>query len=365
MSRRKWWALVMVLLVGILSVSFAGGKQESPKVLRMLTWEGYVPADLVEKFEKETGIKVEVAYIGDNNELIAKLAATKGKGFDLIQPTYNWVTIAQNQYGVYAPLDMSRLKTNEFDPELFKTVTEGTKIKGKSYAVPFCWGTTALIVNTKKAPEAGKTYKDLCNPKYAGRISYRSKYDTFYMFAYAMGLDPRKAVSSEKEYRAVMEKTLKKLIQCKKYVKTYWGTRQQLEDLMLKGEVWVATAWDATAWSLSLKNPDLKYMIPKEGAVGWIDTFAISAGADNVDAAYKWINFVMKPENAAIIGNKTGYSMASNGYLKYLSPERAKLIKETFTPEVVRNIKWYFPLPAYAVDIEADVQERLKAAPSE
>lgn len=361
----KRFLLALMIFTFLVSFSLAAGGKEEVKVLRILTWEGYAPETLVDKFQKETGIEVQIAYIGDNNELIAKLAATKGEGFDLIQPTYNWVTIAQNQYGIYNPIDLARVKKEYFDAQLFETVTEGTKIGGKSYAVPFCWGTTALIVNTKYAPEAGKTYKDLCNPKYAGRISYRSKYDTFYMFAYTLGLDPSKDVSDERKYRDTMEKTLEKLIECKKYVKTYWGTRQELEELVTRGEVWVATAWDATAWSLSLKYPELKYMTPKEGAVGWIDTYAISAGAENIDGAYRWINFVMKPENAAVIGNETGYSMASNGYLKYLNPEMAKLIKETFTPEVMKNIKWYFPLPAYAVDIEADVQERLKAAPSE
>ncbi len=365
MKLKKMFMLGVVMLAVFTSLTFANGQKETKnKVLRILTWEGYAPADLVQKFQKETGIQVQLAYIGDNNELIAKLAATKGAGFDLIQPTYNWVLTAQKQYGVYQPLDMSKIKTENITPELLKTVTEGTKVDGKSYAIPFCWGTTALAVNTKYAPNAGHTYKDLWNPKYAGRISYRSKYDTFYMAAYAMGLDPRKAVSSKEAYRALMEKVLKKLIETKKYVKTYWGSRQELEELLSRGEVWVSTAWDAIGWSLNEKNPNIKYMVPKEGAVGWIDTFALSASAENIGAAYKWINFIMDPKNAAVITNKTGYLMASKGSLALSSPEKMKLFKESFPPAQLKNIKWYFPLPAYAVDIEADVQERLKAAAS-
>lgn len=355
----------VLILVVLTSAVFANGEKESSnKVLKILTWEGYAPADLVEKFQKETGIEVQLAYIGDNNELIAKLAATQGEGFDLIQPTYNWVLTAQNQYGVYQPLDMSKITTSNLTPELLKTVTEGTKVDGKPYAIPFCWGTTALAVNTKYAPKAGLTYKDLWNPEYAGRISYRSKYDTFYMAAYALGLDPRKAVADEKSYRDVMEKVLKKLIETKKYVKTYWGSRQELEELLSRGEVWVSSAWDAIGWSLNEKNPDIKYMVPEEGAVGWIDTLALSAGAENIEGAYKWINFIMDPKNASVITNKTGYLMASKDSLALSSPEKMKLFKESFPPEKLNNIKWYFPLPAYAVDIEADVQERLKAAAS-
>jgi spermidine/putrescine transport system substrate-binding protein len=335
------------------------------KVLRLLTWEGYAPDSLVSKFKQETGIDVQTTYVGDNNELIAKLAATKGSGFDLAQPTFNWVTRAQADNQIYQPLDLTKVKTEQIIPQMLKSVTEGTTVDGKPYSIPFNSGTTSLIVNTKMAPDAGKTYMDLCDPKYAGRISYRAKYDSFYMFGYAMGLDPRADVNDEAKYKDTMEKILAKMIECKKYVKTYWGSRQELEDLVSKGEVWLSTAWDATAWSLNQKNPDLKYVIPKEGAVGWIDGFAIPAGSENIDGAYQWINFIMRPENAAQIINETGYTMASVGSLDLSSPEMAKLYNESFPPAQLENIKWYFPLPAYAADIEADVQERLKAAPSQ
>ncbi len=335
------------------------------KVLRLLTWEGYAPDSLVKKFTEETGIEVQIAYVGDNNELIAKLAATKGSGFDLAQPTFNWVTRAQEDNQIYQPLDLTKIKTDQIIPQMLDSVTKGTTIDGKPFAIPFNSGTTSLIVNTEKAPDAGKSYMDLCDPKYAGRISYRAKYDSFYMFGYAMGLDPSADVNNEAKYRETMEKILTKMIECKKNVKTYWGSRQELEDLVTKEEVWIASAWDATAWSLNMKNPNIKYVIPKEGAVGWIDCFAIPAGSENIDGAYAWINFIMKPENAAVVINETGYTMASAGSLELSSPEMAKLYNDSFPPEQLENIKWYFPLPAYASDIEADVQERLKAAPSE
>jgi len=354
--------LTVIFFITPMFLFATGSNEKEGKVLRILTWEGYAPAELVEKFRNETGIDVKLAYVGDNNELIAKLAASKGSGFDLIQPTSNWVLTAESQYGVYQAIDLGKINTDNIDVDLLNAVTDATTINNEQFAVPFCWGTTALAVNTKYAPKAGMTYKDLLNSQYAGRISYRSKYDTFYMIAYALGLDPRKASASESEYRSVMEKVLNKLIETKKYVKTYWGSRQELEELLSRGEVWVASAWDAIGWSLAKTNPDIKYMIPEEGAMGWIDTFAISNEAENIDEAYAWINFIMMPENAAVITSKTGYLVASKGSLELSSPESKKLFEESFSPENIKNIKWYFALPEYAVDIEADVQERLKAA---
>ena len=334
-------------------------------VLRMLTWEGYAPESLVNKFTQQTGIKVEITYIGDNNELIAKMAATKGVGFDLVSPTLNYVVTAQKEFGIYQPIDLSRVNTKLFNQTYLKSITEQSTLDGKPYALPFVWGTTAMIVNTEKAPDAGKSYLDLCDPKYKGRVTYRAKYDTLYMFAYALGMNPAEAVKSEDEYRKVMYKVRDKLIECKPIVRTYWDSRQQLEELVTKEEVWLGTSWDAIAWTLSVKDPKFKYVVPKEGAVGWYDTFAISAGAENIDAAYEWINFIMQPENAAVIINETGYQTASEGAAELASPELAKVVKESLPPEKMATIKWYFPLPPYARDIEAEVLEQVKAAKSD
>jgi len=377
--------LIVIMLVAVLALMLAacGGSAPATKApaaeekapaateapaakeggtLRILTWEGYAPEELVKKFTDETGIKVQVSYIGDNNELIAKMAATNGVGYDLVSPTLNYVSNSQKEFGIYKPVDISKLKKDQFIKAYFDSILEQSKYEGESYALPFVWGTTAMIVNTEKAPDAGVSYLDLCDPKYENRVSYRAKYDTLYMFAYALGLDPAEAVKDEDEYRKVMDQVLEKLIECKPIVRTYWDSRQQLEELMTTEEVWVASSWDAIAWTLSMKDPKFQYVVPKEGAVGWFDTFAISAGAENIDEAYEWINFVMNPENAAVIVNNTGYQTASEGAAELASPEMAKLVADSLPPEKMETINWYFPLPSYATDIQADVEEQLKAA---
>jgi spermidine/putrescine transport system substrate-binding protein len=377
--------LIVIMLVAVLALMLAacGGSAPATKApaaeenapaateapaakesgtLRILTWEGYAPEELIKKFTDETGIKVEVSYIGDNNELIAKMAATNGVGYDLVSPTLNYVSNSQKEFGIYKPVDVSKLKKDQFITAYYDSILEQSKFEGESYAWPFVWGTTAMIVNTEKAPDAGVSYLDLCDPKYENRVSYRAKYDTLYMFAYAMGLDPAEAVKDEDEYRKVMDQVLEKLIECKPIVRTYWDSRQQLEELMTTEEVWVASSWDAIAWTLSMEDSKFQYVVPKEGAVGWFDTFAISAGAENVDEAYEWINFVMRPENAAVIVNNTGYQTASDGAAELASPEMAKLVAESLPPEKMETINWYFPLPSYATDIQADVEEQLKAA---
>ncbi len=355
MDKKVWGVLVSLVLL-------VSGGLMAEDVLRILTWEGYAPPVLVKKFEEETGIRVEVAYIGDNNALIAKLAATRGTGYDLVQPTANWVVTAQNMYGIYQPLDLSKIKTEYLIPSLLKSITELTTIEGEVYAIPHFWGTTAMIVNTDYAPEAGKSYLDLCDPAYCGHVSYRAKYDTLYMFAYALGYNPAEAVKDEEAYREVMDAVLQKLIECKKCVKTYWSSAEQIKQLVLTGEVWVGTMWGYIALQLMLDHPNLKYVLPKEGAIGWVDTLAIPVGARNVDAAYKWINFIISPENATILKAESGLNVSTQD-VEWANPKMKEIFDSIFTPEQMDNIKWYFPLTDYALEIEADVQERLLAAP--
>ena len=368
--------IVLMLVFGLMLVSCGSdspaesdnsGSEESAsvesgdRVLRMLTWEGYAPEDLVNKFTEETGIEVEISYIGDNNELIAKMAATHGVGYDLVSPTLSYVATAQEDQGIYQPIDLSKVDTDQINESL-DAILEGSTYEDEPYAIPFVWGTTAMIINTELAPDAGVSYLDLCDPQYEGRVSYRSKYDTLYMFAYAMGLDPAEAVKDEDEYRAVMDQVLEKLIECKPYVRVYWDSRQQMEELMNTEEIWLSSSWDAAAWSMSLDDSKFKYVVPDEGAVGWYDTLAISAGAEDIDAAYEWINFILSPENASVIVNQTGYQTASAGAADMASAELATLVNESLPSEKMGSINWYFPKPDYAKDIEADVEEQLKAA---
>ena len=100
-----------------------------------------------------------------------------------------------------------------------------------------------------------------------------------------------------------MEKIGQAMIAAKGLVKIYWTNGDALLEAMRSGEVHLAMAWDKGGWKLHGENPDIDFIAPKSGALGWIDTFAIPAKSKNVEGAYKWINFILQPENAAIFTN--------------------------------------------------------------
>ena len=108
---------VMVLAVCFIMVStFA-----MAETMQLLTWKGYAPKELVDKFEKETGIKVEVTY-SNNEEMIAKLRATRGAGFDLAQPSQDRISSVQEEFGIYQPLDYSKIETELFIASMLEAV---------------------------------------------------------------------------------------------------------------------------------------------------------------------------------------------------------------------------------------------------
>ena len=342
------WAFVLS------GVSMAG------ETLELLTWEGYAPKYLVDKFEQETGIKVETTY-SNNEEMIAKLRATRGAGFDLVQPSQDRISSVQQKFGIYQPIDYSRIDSAQIIPSMLQAVKANTRVKKDSYAVPFCYGTSGLIVNRKKAPDAND-YGDLLNPAYAGRISYRLKRPTLIALAFGAGEDPFAAYANANQYQRLMEEIGERLIAGKPLVKNYYANGDALLEMMRSGEVDVALGWDNGGWKLHADNPDIDFVAPQSGALGWIDTFAIPAKAKNVDAAYKWINFMLRPENASYFTNREKYGTASSGAMAFLDAEIRDNFNRSFSTNDIDNIKWYPPVPAKLEQIEGKILDRVKAA---
>jgi len=349
-----------MMLVGVSALTLATGVLSAQDTLRIITWKGYTPKALVDKFEKETGIKLKITY-SNNEEMIAKLRATRGGGFDLAQPSQDRISFVQKKFPIYQPIDYAQVNTKQIIPSMLDAVKKNSGVDGKGYAVPFCYGTTGMIVNKKLAPEA-KDWSDLWNPKYAGKISYRLKRPILIGAAFGMGEDPFALYGDKKAYAALIEKVTQKLIDTKKLVKTYWTSGDTQVALAKSGDVIVESGWDGKGWSLHKDNPDIDFIAPKSGALGWIDTFAIPAKSKNIKGAYAFINFMLKPENAAFFTNKEGYGTASEGAEKFLNDEIKGNFARSFPKADIDNIKWHPPVPAGFESIESKALERIKAA---
>ncbi|MCB5161197.1 extracellular solute-binding protein [Marinomonas algarum] len=346
----------------VLSIAIAlsmSASAQAAEELRLLTWGGYAPQNVIDLFEKETGIEVKVTN-SNNEEMISKLRATRGSGFDLAQPSQDRVLGAQKDHKIYKPLDLSKIDRAQFIPSMLSATEGQSTLKGEVYAVPHVWGSSGLVVNRADAADI-KDYTDLCNAAYEGKVSYRLKRPTLIGFAYAMGEDPFAAYSDEDKYQQIMDKVGQKLMDCKDNVKTYWSGGDALLNLMRSGETVAAMAWDAGGWKLNQENADITFVAPASGALGWIDTFVLPRKTKNEEAAYKWINFVMQPDIAAMITDSAGNFTASKGSDEYVDATLKSQYQASFSAADIDNIKWYPPVPAGLEKIEGKILDRVNA----
>ncbi|MGR3570518.1 extracellular solute-binding protein [Brevirhabdus sp.] len=339
-------------------VAATGAQAET---LRLLTWGSYAPEELIAKFEKENpDITVEVTF-SNNEEMIAKLRATGGSGYDLAQPSHDRIFAAQQEYNIYKPLDLSKIDTSVMSKNLLEGVKANTTIDGEVYAVPHQWGTSGIMTNMKEAPDV-TGWNDLCDPAYKGKTSMRLRRTILLGTAFGMGVNPFDLYGDKAAYQDMLDKVTQKLIECKSNIKTYWTGGDDLSALMLSGEVIVSETWDSTAFKLYAQNPDIVFVPPETGALAWIDTFAIPRGGEADDAAYKWINFVLKPENIKVMSASTGAIAAVPNGIDLLPDDKRAAVQAAFTQKDLDNLKFFANIPAGLEDMEGIALERIKAA---
>ena len=257
-------------------------------------------------------------------------------------------------------MDLSKLKTDLFIPSMLASTKKNTTLAGKVYGLPHVWGTDGLVVNTKLAKIAN--YPDLCKAEYKGKTAVRLKRPTLLAFAFASGKDPFALYGNPKAYAALMDEVGKTMIACKGNLKFFWDNKDQLTNGMRTDEIVGAMMWDTGGWKLNNDKPEVQFIAPKSGAMGWIDTFAIPAKGKNDAAAYAWINFNMRPEIAAKVAGSAGNFTASKGADQLMDAKLKAQFAASFPPAALSNVKWYPAVPAGLEEIEGRVLDRIKAA---
>ena len=349
---------VLPMLLALALLGGGAARADDAKRLRIITWSDYVPAEVIADFKKETGIQVEVT-LSNNEEIISKLRATGGAGFDLAQPSQDRIVGAQQEFRIYKPFDLGQVRLDEFMPDLLATVRKNATLDGKLYGLPYVWGAEGLVVNSKRAKLAD--YGDLCRPEYKGKTSIRLRRPVLMAFAFASGKDPFALYGDIKAYSALMESVGRTLIACKPNFRFFFDNKDQALNGIRSGELVAAMMWDSGGWALNRENPDIHFINPKSGAIAWLDTFALPARGKNDAGAYAWINFTMRPAIAAKIAKSIGNFTAAKGADELADPRLKAQFKESF-PDGFRNVRWYPAIPAGLEEIEGKILDRIKAA---
>lgn len=273
------------LFTSVSLIAFASGA--SAAELNIYAWSGEVPQEIVDDFAKETGITVTFDTYDSNETMMAKLSAG-ASGYDLIEPSQYTVQVLAKQ-GLLKELDHTKIPNLGNLGAPFREVSFDP---GQKWSVPYIWGTTGFAYNEDCVKTPLTSWKALWDPQYEGRIYMLDNM----LAAYIAGLQVNgfKAGTTNAEE---IEKATQSLIEQKKVLGGYNSTN--FGDLVASGEACIVQGWNGSIAQVMATNPNVKYVIPDEGGSMWIDGFAIPASAKNVEEAYKFIDYIMRPEVAA------------------------------------------------------------------
>lgn len=271
-----WGALLLVLVN-------APAAQAAEKIV-ISNWDGYMPADLLENFTAATGIEAVLALHATNEEIMGKVTAGGGKGFDVIFVSSPFAE-ALAKLGLSAELDLAQI------PNLANLYPEASKLgydPGNRYSVPYAWGTTGLCYRSDLVEGPPSSWYDLLrpSPELAGKIAMLSA-DRWLMAAGLKALGYSINTRDEDEIRQARDL----LIEAKKNLLAYDDTT--FSSKLVSGEVSLVHARDGWCNYGIAENDQIRFVIPKEGSDLWVDTMVVPAASENKAAAHKFLNYVL------------------------------------------------------------------------
>jgi len=315
---------IAFLLAGT-AVAQAGGE------LQLFNWGDYTSPELIKKFEAQTGIKVTITDYDSNDTALAKIEAG-GHGFDLVVPSNSWVPIYIEK-GLIQPLDMSKLPNHSnIAPEWLDVPWD----PGRTYTVPWQWGSTGVAVNKTAYSGDINTSAIFMDPppELVGKVNVTPEMnDVMSLALMYVGGEPCT------EDTEVLKKARDALMAAKpKWMSMDYGMTEK----MAANDVMASVYWNGAIFRARLKNPDVVYGYPKEGYPLWMDSVALLTGAQNVDEAHQFLNFIMEPENAALISAFARYANGITGSDPFM-PEDMKTAPEIVVPADLKVVGKFLP----------------------
>ncbi|CAL7961001.1 spermidine preferential ABC transporter periplasmic binding protein [Gammaproteobacteria bacterium] len=319
-------------------------------ILNIYSWGNYLPSEIIMQFTKETGIKVNLAEYDNNETMYAKLKASEHTGYDLVIPSSYYVDRMSKQ-GMLKSLDKNKLSNlhninsiflnKEFDPK-------------NNYSVPYLWGTTGIIINTKYINKNKITgWQNFWDPQYTDQLmmlnDMRDVFGAVLMtFGYSIN-------DTNPEHIKAAYLKLKRLLPNVKIFNI-----DTVPNIYIDEDAIVGMAWSGDCKMAQDENQQLQYIYPKEGFTIWIDSFAILKTATNLENAYKFIDFMLRPEIAKQASLIIGHSPANQAAMK-LMPLKLQL-NPVFNPDTktMKRGKIQLDIPEKERHIYEKYWEKLK-----
>lgn len=334
MKRIKAFALACIVIIPALVLLAGCGSNQV--VLNVFNWGDYINKELIDKFTKETGIKINYELFDTNETMLAKFE-TGGTEYDVIFPS-DYIVEELISKDLLLELDFNNIPNFKYIDDRFKNLAFDPENK---YSVPYFWGTLGILYNTDMVKEEIDSTRVLFDEKYAGQIiMLDSMRDTIGITLQMLGY------STNSTNPAEINEAKELLIKQKPLVNGYYV--DEAMDMMINGDAAIALNWSGAAMEIYWQEVEnIKYVIPKEGTNMWVDSMVIPKTCRHKKEAEMFINFLLDPDNGFANTEYVGYSSPNSEVIKRMSEQYPEVMEmDAFIPsdealekcEVIKNI---------------------------
>ena len=321
--------------------------------IRVLNWQGY-GTDLdwaVAAYTEATGNTVVHEYFTSEQEMLTKLRTNPG-AYDVVLINSAFTGQAQAE-GLIAPIDTAKLSNfADLDPKL--AANEDLNPGGALHGVPWTWGLTSFAVNTGDFPSAPTSVSVFWDPAFKGRVSIRDDALEAVQFA---ALATGQNINDINDMAAVKAKLTDLMPQ----ISTFWGAETDWNQNMAAGQFAVATYWSGSAARSMSEGLPVAFVVPEEGAIGWLDGLSIPASSTRQDAALAFIDWMIDPD-FYVKWDAEGAPASANTAAAAALPEASFNRKVLGDPAVVARVQFMRPVSDAKREEYLALWQELKAA---
>lgn len=275
------------------------------ETLRVLAWPGYADSDVVKQFEQQYKVQVNVTFVDSDEALWAKMHAAKGQQFDVVAAN----TAEMQRYtreGLLQPLDVAVLPNTRRQLPRFRPPSSipGLMHNGQVYAIPYTYSTMGLIYDRRQFRTPPQSMAELWNPRYRHKVlAFNSAQHNFSFTALTLGIRTPFLL-----HDAQMKQVTQRLIELRCNVLSYYNLPEEATELFMQHKVALMFANYGTQQLTQLRQAgaDVGYVIPKEGALAWLDCWAMTLAAHNRQLAHNWINHMLDKRVSGLLTQRQG-----------------------------------------------------------
>jgi len=296
---------IFLLIVCAVCLSSCAGKSAGVTI-NVYNWGEYIDQSVLDDFTKDTGIKINYDTYPSNEDLYAKLKSC-GVNYDVAVPS-DYMVERMIREGMLEKLDINNIPNDKYIDKRFTGVAYDPN---GEYSVPYMWGTLGILYNKTMVSDPVDSWNILWDQKYKGQIfMYDSMRDTLGVALKRLGFSLNTTDVTQ------LESAGQSLIQQKPLVQAYVG--DTVRDSMIGNEAALAVVYSGDAMYCMDNNPDLDYVVPKEGSNVWIDAIVIPKGSAHKAEAEQFIDYLCRPDVCQKNVEYIGYSTVNSETFKLL-----------------------------------------------